>query len=397
MIFKKRTRTPSSSVDLRFNRADAISFYSTRKSIALALSSVALLTAALPASAANWWTSSPTLTIGSASVNVRNAGARGDGVHDDTAAFQAAINSLPTSGGTITVPAGTYRINALKSINMRSHTRLKMDRLAQLVAIPNNQTRSYVVKAWRVNNVEIVGGSIVGERARHIGASGEWGMGIDILGSSKVYVHDLKVSNCWGDGLYVGSQGSAGNATPSADVTIKNVVSDNNRRQGLSIGPVNHLYIVNSTFSNTHGTKPQAGIDIEPMLTRGLAQNIRIEGSHITGNGGSGVEAQANVTGLTLTSNTIKGNTGYGVYGNSASHIAVTGNLITENWLFGVSVRSTTHDVDIVNNTITYNSTRGFHLHNKSIYQLVSGARDIEVASTTRNVHVSGNTISRKP
>lgn len=397
MIFKKKTRAPSSCGDPRFNRADAIPVYSTRKSIVLALSSVALLTAALPASAANWWTSTPTLSIGSASVNVRNAGARGDGVHDDTAAFQAAINSLPTSGGTITVPAGTYRINALKSINMRSHTRLKMDPLAQLVAIPNNQTRSYVVKAWRVNNVEIVGGSIVGERMRHIGDSGEWGMGIDILASSKVYVHDLKVSNCWGDGLYVGSQGSAGNSTPSADVTIKNVVSDNNRRQGLSVGPVNHLYILNSTFSNTHGTKPQAGIDIEPMSTRGLAQNIRIEKSRITGNGGSGVEAQAHVTGLTLTSNTIKGNTGYGVYGNSASHIAIAGNLITENWLFGVSVKSTTHDVDIVNNTITYNSTRGFYLHNKSIYQLVSGARDIEVASTTRNVHVSGNTISRKP
>jgi hypothetical protein len=361
------------------------------------MSSVALFSVALSASAASWWTSSPKLTIGAASVNVRNAGARGDGTHDDTAAFQAAINSLPASGGTITVPAGTYRINALRSISMRSHTRLKLDPLAQLVAIPNNQARSYVIKAWRVNNVEIVGGGIVGDRVRHIGDSGEWGMGIDILGSSKVYVHDMKVSNCWGDGLYIGAQGTAGRSTPSVDVTIKSVVSDRNRRQGISIGSVNRLYIVDSTFSNTRGTKPEAGIDIEPMLTRGAAQNIRIERSHVTGNAGSGVEAQAGVKGLILKWNTIKGNTGFGVYGNTASNITIVENLITENWLFGVSMRSTTHDADIVDNTITYNSTRGFYLHNKSIYQLVSGARDIEVAPTARNVHVSGNTISRKP
>lgn len=43
-------------------------------------------------------------------VNVQNYGAVGDGVHDDTAAIQAAINALPANGGTVFLPAGTYNV-----------------------------------------------------------------------------------------------------------------------------------------------------------------------------------------------------------------------------------------------------------------------------------------------
>ena len=88
--------------------------------LSLLLLGMAMFTAAAPAIAGNWWSSSPTLSIGAATVNVRAAGALGNGQHDDTGAFQAAIDSLPASGGTVVVPPGNYMINALVSINMRS-------------------------------------------------------------------------------------------------------------------------------------------------------------------------------------------------------------------------------------------------------------------------------------
>lgn len=54
------------------------------------------------------------------SVNVKNFGAVGDGVADDTAAIQAAIDSFATSGldmlksgGTVYLPAGTYKVTSL--------------------------------------------------------------------------------------------------------------------------------------------------------------------------------------------------------------------------------------------------------------------------------------------
>jgi polygalacturonase len=367
-----------------------------RRSLILAGMALAFSVTALPASAANWWSATPSVSIGSTTINVLTAGAKGDGQHDDTSAFQAAINSLPSTGGTITVPAGTYMIDALRSINMRSHVRLQMSPDARLVAIPNSSERYYIIKAWKVTNVEISGGAIVGDRARHIGSTGEWGFGIDIMASSTVYVHDLKVSDCWGDGLYIGAIGSGTSAVPSTDVTVRNVVSDNNRRQGLSFGPVDRVYVVKSTFSNTNGTKPQSGIDIEPS-TQGIAKNIRIESSQVIGNGGSGIEVQPNVSGLVVKWSTIKSNKGFGLYSNAASNLAIAGNVITENWLYGVSMRTTSHDANIFDNKITYNSTRGFYEHDKSIYTLVSGARDIEVVSTTWNISLARNTISPKP
>ncbi|RAN82701.1 hypothetical protein B5P43_01035 [Bacillus sp. SRB_336] len=378
------------------NRLRARAGRSLSRSLMVAGIALALGITALPAAAANWWSATPSVAIGSTTINVRNAGALGNGVHDDTSAFQSAINSLPATGGTISVPAGTYMIDALRSINMRSHVRLQLSSGAKLVAIPNSSQRYYVIKAWKVTDVEISGGEIVGDRAKHVGSTGEWGMGIGIMAASKVYVHDLKVSDCWGDGLYIGAIGSGSSAVLSTDVTVKNVVSNNNRRQGLSFGPVDRVYVVKSTFSNTNGTKPQSGIDIEPS-TQGAAKNIRIESSTVTGNAGSGIEVQANVSGLVIKWSTIKGNTGFGVYSNAASNLTLAGNTITENWLFGVAMRTTTRDSSILDNKITYNSTRGFYASNKSIYQLVSGARDIEVVNTTSNIRLTGNTISPTP
>ena len=44
-------------------------------------------------------------------VNVKDFGAAGDGIQDDSAAFQAAINALSSEGGKITVSSGSYKLN----------------------------------------------------------------------------------------------------------------------------------------------------------------------------------------------------------------------------------------------------------------------------------------------
>ena len=386
-----------------FNSAPDASRLRARASRALSRSlivagiALAFSVAALPAAAANWWSATPGVSIGSTTIDVRNAGALGDGAHDDTSAFQAAINSLPATGGTITVPAGTYMIDAVRSINLRSYVRLQLASGATLAALPNSAQRYSIIKASRVSNVEISGGSIVGDRARHIGTSGEWGMGINILASSNVNVHDLTVSDCWGDGLYIGAIGSAGNATPSTDVTVSNVVSNNNRRQGLSFGPVNRAFVYKSTFSNTNGTKPEHGIDIEPQV-QGPSQNIRIESSIMSGNRGNGLEMSDNVSGVVLKSSTLKGNNGFGVLiGGTSSNAWLAANLITENGLDGIALVAPTRSIKVTSNTVTYNSTRWFVANNKSIYTLTSSTRDLDIPSSLSNITVTGNKLSPRP
>lgn len=61
--------------------------------------------------------------------NVKDYGAKGDGVADDTTAIQSAINALPASGGTVFFPAGTYIING----NIGS-----VAAFGVILALPNN-------------------------------------------------------------------------------------------------------------------------------------------------------------------------------------------------------------------------------------------------------------------
>jgi polygalacturonase len=366
---------------------------SARKSWMIAAASVALSALALPASATNWWTQTPTLSIGSTVINVRNMGAMGNGVNDDTAAFQAAFNALPTSGGTVVVPNGTYMINALEGISMRSHSRLSMASAAVLSAIPNNAQRSWVVKVWNVNNVEIVGGHIVGERVGHTGTTGEWGYGIDLEGASTVSVHDIALSNCWGDGLVVSATGSGSTAVLSTGVTINRVTSTNNRRQGLTIGPSQQVYVVNSSFTDSNGIAPQAGIDIEPA-TQGSTSQVRIENSVLSNNVGNGLEMHANVSGVVLTTSTAENNQGYGVFDADADNVQITSNLLSENYLFGVDMASTTSNVQIDGNTITWNGDAWFYAHKESIFTEGWDLRDITIASTTSGISQANNTIS---
>jgi hypothetical protein len=335
-----------------------------------------------------------TLCARTVSIDVRGKGARGDGRHDDTAAFQAAIDALPASGGTITVTDGVYMIDAARAINMRSNTRLQMSSGARLTAIPNSLKRSWVIRVWRVRNVQIVGGQVVGERTGHLGTGGEWGYGINIQASHNISVLDTHISDCWGDGIWIGALGRAGSAVVSTDVVLDRVVSTNNRRQGLSIGPVRGVTVIHSTFSNSNGTKPQAGIDIEPQK-QGTARDITISDCTLTGNHGCGMEMHDHVVGVVVKNCTIRDNEGYGLLCAGPSQVTIAENLVAGNGLNGVVVASATSHVLIKGNTLTENSARHFR---RALSNLSGRSRrqsaDLRIDSSARDVTVADNIFS---
>lgn len=330
-------------------------------------------------------------------IDVRSKGARGDGKSDDTAAFQAAIDALPAGGGTVHVPAGNYMIDTARSIALRSNMHLDMAADAQLTALPNARKRYHVLRVWRVHDVQITGGRIVGDRDQHQGSEGEWGYGINISASRNVTVDGTHISGCWGDGMWIGALGKRAAAELSMDVTVRNVVSTNNRRQGLSIGPCTRVRILDSTFSDTHGTKPEAGIDLEPQK-QGPTSDVLIEGCTITGNNGCGVEVHKNVSGLVIRRCTIRDNAGYGVLAVDMNDLWVDGNTVTGNGLTGVTVAGRTSDAKITGNTLQSNGTRYVHRMLKALVSAGSakgnGKRgaDLRIDANTANVRSSGNT-----
>lgn len=143
-----------------------------------------------------------------------------------------------------------------------------------LIRIEDNGREQYeVLRIHNVANVTIIRPTIVGDRTGHKGKAGEWGMGISVRSSHNIVIQGAHISNCWGDGIYVGQDAKRGS---SANVKIVNSILDNNRRNGISITSVDGLDINNVIVANTNGTLPMSGIDIEPSNANEVAKNIQL-------------------------------------------------------------------------------------------------------------------------
>lgn len=323
---------------------------------------------------------------GSTVRNVRDYGAVGDGVHDDTAAFNQAIASLPTSGGTVNVPAGTYLIDPYRGgaygIKLRSYMLLNMDPQAILKSKTVNVKKSRIINIPSgLTQVEVAGGQIRGERATHVYASGttdEWNMGISISGANHVTIRDLWVGNCTGDGICTGGG--------STDLEIVNIVSTNNRRQGLSITHSYNVKVYDSEFSYTKGTKPECGIDIEPDPPT-TATDIVISNCNLSNNNANGLLIYKRVSRVTVRACKMMYNYGYGVYTVDPDHGEISGNTIEHQGWCGVYFGGITSAYSIFGNTFANNRTRkqGLKMNlGTPVAKTGASASNIELASTTK-------------
>ena len=78
------------------------------------------------------------------------------------------------------------------------------------------------------------------------------------------------------------------------DVVVRDCVFDRNYRQGFSLISVINLLVERCTFSNTNGTDPQAGVDLEPDFPSHQLTNVTFRDCSYTGNAGSGFRSCLN-------------------------------------------------------------------------------------------------------
>jgi parallel beta-helix repeat protein len=353
------------------------------KIIFSAMMSVAFFAAPIAVAAATFCAPAPTSSL---VVNVKNTGAKGDGVTNDTAAIQTAINQVAGTGGTVYVPDGIYMIDSVTMLFLKSNMTFNMSTGATLRAIPNNAVNFNIIRINFISNVNVIGGTLQGERYQHLVTTGEFGMGLAIYGSSNVVVEGVTSRDNWGDGFYLGT------SNPT-NITFCAVTSNNNRRQGMSIITANGVVVKNSTFENTNGTVPASGIDIEPEVNdtvnnvqilnsqflnndqsgvlvtlnpaynrKSFITNITINGNNMTGNDQHFYNANPeggivllNVSGVTVTNNAIYNDVKDGIHlATSANTNTITANTVTDNRLYGIHI-----DTGATNNIINNNSARG--------------------------------------
>jgi uncharacterized phage protein (TIGR02218 family) len=323
----------------------------------------------------------PTTTRTRGATIVTVAASYGDGVTDATSAINAAITSLPGDGGTVVIPDGTYLIDPTVSIQPVSNMWLKLSAGTVLKSTYTALDHKYAVLMQGLSNVEISGGTILGYRdlwAPVTGTTSEWGHCIACYGCAHVTVRDITLRKAVGDGMSIG--GHSGVA--STDVVIDNVLSEDNRRQGLSIVWADGVTVSDSTFQRINGTSPECGIDIEPE-SGNVAQNITITnckfyanhkyGINILKRGGITATVDAiTITGCTVGGSSLNGNLSNGIVTVNASNVTVSGNTISYNKATGLRSTSTTN-LAVSGNTFLHNYTQNGIDNTDTAHLLASG------------------------
>lgn len=233
-------------------------------------------------------------------LNVKAYGAVGDGVTDDTDAINAVIQLVKANNlSGIYFPQGTYLIDGNDPLDLVYYydlgglfidfpTRLLLHPNAILKAKTSDKVGYAIINLKNTHDVIIEGGHIIGERYTHIGVLGEFGFGIAVRNCKNITIKNVQIRECWGDGLIVGAQ-DGDVSSFSENIYIENVISKNNRRQGLSVISCRNLFIENCEFSLTNGTAPQSGIDLESNVGYITNENITIKNCVFVDNVGFGI------------------------------------------------------------------------------------------------------------
>lgn len=216
------------------------------------------------------------------SVNIKQFGAKGDGVTDDTTQMQNAIDKC----NILNFDDSTYLTTGLNlksnSIIIFNNTSLKMK--------PNNLSTYGVLKINNIENINIYGFvKLIGDYLEHTGETGEFGHALSIIGSSNVNIENVQCSYGWGDGCYIGPTDDLLNNP--INIIINNLVCHHNRRNGLSITSGSKIIINNLITNNNGGTSPNGGFDIEPYNANNII-DVTINNIYSYSNGKTGTGYQ---------------------------------------------------------------------------------------------------------
>jgi hypothetical protein len=137
------------------------------------------------------------------------------------------------------------------------------------------------------DNVTILGNENILSMNKEEYTKGEWRHVLGLWGCRNFSVENLVLRDSGGDGIYVAGSGSR---LYSENIRILKVKSLNNKRQGISVISAKGLYVTNSEFSDTTGTLPGAGVDIEPNNPRNVIDDINFEHCVFRNNYNSGIK-----------------------------------------------------------------------------------------------------------
>lgn len=216
-----------------------------------------------------------------------------------------------------------------------------------------------IIKIYDVSNVKIYNANIIGSRREKSHQKGEWSAGICILNCSNVEINNFQIKDTWGDGIFVGSE----NGKVSSNIFIKNGFIDFARRDGISITSANNLDIDHVFISNTYGTLPMSGIQIEPSLYSETIQDVKLNNIYTFNNSGGLI--------INLQSFSVKNNSKHKEVSVIVKNFTDEGS----NYSFGTSISNddfTQNPIGkiMITNAVWKNPKRDFYWRNSNKYDI---------------------------
>lgn len=252
-------------------------------------------------------------------LNVKDYGAKGNGVTDDTKAFQLCIDKLrDNGGGTMEVPKGNYPISFLKffgknysNITILGENATILQRIVgSRKSAENNKFKTFAQRhaadgcfvfdaqvskqkddSQSIKNIKISGLNFVSDVERH--GFDELLHQISAHGVSNFTVENCAFTGFLGDGIAIngGTDFSKFHDAYNKDVVIRNCKFDGinrNNRQAISIYYSDGFLIDKCSFRNTTRDDMPGAIDIEPDREINVVRNGVISNCSFYNIGGLG-------------------------------------------------------------------------------------------------------------
>jgi hypothetical protein len=220
---------------------------------------------------------------------VANAAWWGFDPKDSTKAIQGAINSGATK---VIIPyVGKEWIT--EPIKLVSNQKIVFEPGVIVTAKKNSFQNKYdcLFSAYNKSNIEITGYGatlrMYREDYKSYKIKSEHRHTLEIRGCRNIKISGLRLEKSGGDGIFIGTTIDKF-YLPCEKILIQNCVCDSNYRLGIGVVSVDGLLIENCTVSNTRGTRPASGIDIEPNHAGNIMVNAVISNCTAVNNIGSG-------------------------------------------------------------------------------------------------------------
>jgi len=233
------------------------------------------------------------------SISVTDFGADPTGTTDSYTAIVAAIAALPSSGGTLIFPHGTYLTNTdnLNGLSFTGKNNFVIEGRESTIKVVDGGavTANREVMYFNTCSDGVIRNLIVdGNRANRTPIPGETStFNVNIsYSNSRLLFDNVRSINSTSDGFYLTSSASGAGtlSTYPTDITLRNCSADNSWRNGISAIASNRLVIEGGRYSNSKGGGPEDGIDIEPdaPFTHGNKE-VNIINVDLSGNNGWGL------------------------------------------------------------------------------------------------------------